>query len=71
MVLDVLSAVLLAATIVQFVDFSSKIVLKGYHLYASASGALPENEQLGSVIIDLNALNTRLQQGQKLRFNER
>jgi hypothetical protein len=58
MVLDALSAVSLAATIVQFVDFSSKIVSKGYHLYKSADGALPE---LGYVIRDLKSLNARLQ----------
>jgi hypothetical protein len=50
-------------------DFGSKIVSKGYHLSESATGALSENEQLRSVIIDLNALNTRLQQGQKLRYS--
>lgn len=61
MVLDAFSAVSLAATIVQFVDFSSKIVSKGYHLYRSADGILPENARLGYVIADLKDLNARLQ----------
>jgi hypothetical protein len=61
MVLDPMSAVSLAATIVQFVDFSSKIVSKGYHLYKSADGVLPENERLRYVITDLKSLNSKLQ----------
>jgi hypothetical protein len=66
MVLDALSAVSLAATIIQFVDFSSKIVSKGYHLYESADGVLSENARLGYVIADLKSLNTRLQKHEKL-----
>lgn len=68
MVLDPLSAVSLAATIVQFVDFSSKIVSKGYHLYGSVDGALPENQHLNYVITDLKGLNTRLQESQNLAY---
>ena len=66
MVLDPLSAVSLAATVVQFVDFSSKIVSKGYHLYTSAGGALPENARLGYVIEDLRSVTTRLQSRERL-----
>lgn len=58
--MDPMSAISFAATIVQFVDFSSKIVSKGYGLYKSADGALPENEQLGYVVSDLKTLNARL-----------
>jgi hypothetical protein len=50
MVLDALSVVSLAATIIQFVDFGSKIVSKGYHLYESTDGVLPEYARLGYLI---------------------
>jgi hypothetical protein len=66
MVLDALSAVSLAASIVQFVDFSSKIVSKGYHLHRSAEGVLPENARLAYVIADLKDLNTKLQCHERL-----
>ncbi|KAH8786794.1 hypothetical protein F5882DRAFT_326431 [Hyaloscypha sp. PMI_1271] len=66
MVLDALSAVSLAATIVQFVDFSSKIVSKGYHLHRSAEGVLPENARLAYVIADLKDLNIKLQCHERL-----
>jgi hypothetical protein len=44
-------------------------VSKGYHPNGSASGALPENEQPDYVMIELNALNTRLWKGKKLRYS--
>jgi hypothetical protein len=66
MVLDAMSALSLAATIVQFVDFSSKVVSKGCHLYKSPDGALPENEQLRFMITDLRDLNRRLQHHETL-----
>jgi hypothetical protein len=66
MVLDALSVVSLAATIIQFVDFGSKIVSKGYHLYESTDGVLPEYARLGYLIADLKSLNARLQTHEKL-----
>ena len=66
MVLDPMSALSLAASIVQFVDFSSKIVSKGCHLYKSADGTLPENEQLRFMITDLRDLNRRLRHHERL-----
>lgn len=55
--LEVLS---LAATVVQFVDFASKLVSKGYHLYRSADGALPHNLEMEAVAKDLSHLTVRL-----------
>lgn len=46
MALGPLSAVFLAAVVVQFVDFSTKIFSKGYYLYKAADRALPKNKVL-------------------------
>jgi hypothetical protein len=56
MVLDPMSAVSLASSIVQFIDFSGKIVSKGRRIYLSAEGALPKNLELGVVTNDLSRL---------------
>jgi hypothetical protein len=56
MVLDPISALSLAGNIVQFIDFSSKIVSKGRRIYLSADGALPKNLELEVVANDLAAL---------------
>jgi hypothetical protein len=69
--MDPLTAVSLAATVLQFVDFGSKIVSKGYHLYKAADGSLSENEQLAYVITDLKSLNARLKHHEKLSCRTR
>ena len=51
--LDPLSAVSLAAAILQFVDFGSKILVSGYEIYHSAQGATEEN-------VDLEYLTKRI-----------
>jgi len=56
MVLDPISALSLAANVVQFVDFSSKVVSKGCRIYISADGALPNNLELEVVTNDLSRL---------------
>lgn len=60
MVLDPLSALSLAGTIVQFVDFSGKILNKSYELYTSATGSLAVNDELGLATSDLLKLITKL-----------
>ena len=61
MVLDPLTAIGLVGNIVQFVDFSSRIVSKTRQLYQSADGALTENVDTETVTKDLIELNTKLQ----------
>lgn len=56
-----LEALSLAATVVQFVDFASKLVSKGYHVYRSADGALPHSLEMEAVAKDLSHLTVRLQ----------
>lgn len=58
--MDPMTAVALASSIVQFVDFSSKLVSKGHHIYTSANGALSENLDLEAVTVDLSHLTARL-----------
>jgi hypothetical protein len=52
--MDPLTAFSLACGIVQFVDFSSKLVSKGYEISISAEGALAENLDLETVTTDLS-----------------
>jgi hypothetical protein len=60
MPLDPLSALSVAASVVQFVDFAGKIVSKGKELYTSPSGALSENEWTETVTKRLQALTHNL-----------
>jgi len=64
--MDPISAVSLAATIVQLVDFSSKLVSKGHHIYHSAKGAVEENIDLEAVTTDLLEISTRLKTHERL-----
>ena len=58
--LDPFTALSLASGVVQFVDFSSKLISEGQELYKSAEGALTENTELKSVTVDLNHLCEKL-----------
>jgi len=55
-----MDALSLAANIVQFVDFSSKLVSKGYRVYRSADSILPYNFEMEAIVRDLPQLTTRL-----------
>lgn len=59
--LDPFSALSLAATIVQFVDFSSKIVSGAAELYRSAEGSLTNNVELSTIVTDLSAISSGLE----------
>ena len=60
--MDPLTALSVAGTVVQFVDFSTKILSTARKLYHSKSGNLPYHEELEYVTTDLSRLATRLQQ---------
>lgn len=60
MALDPLTALSLAATVVQFVDFSCKLLSKGHEIYASADGASVGNREVELIAKDLRNLNARL-----------
>jgi hypothetical protein len=60
--MDPLTAISLAGTIVQFVDFTTKFVSKSTELYRSGSGVLAENANIEKTTADLKKLNHRLEQ---------
>lgn len=60
-VLDPFSALSLAATIVQFVDFSSKLISDTAELYRSAEGNLASNIELSTIVTDLSTLSSDLE----------
>jgi hypothetical protein len=60
--MDPLSALSVAGTVVQFVDFSIKILSTTHKLYNSASGNLPAHEELEYVTTDISRFATKLRQ---------
>jgi hypothetical protein len=61
--MDPMTALSLAGTIVQFVDFGTKLLKDGRELYKSGSGALTVNEELELTTNDLRALITKVRLG--------
>jgi hypothetical protein len=66
---DPLTAVGLAGSIIQFVDFSSRLVSKSQAIHRSANGELVENEHLEQTTTDLLRLQATLQQGLHSRLS--
>ena len=62
MVLEPLSAVSLAAGVVQFIGYGYKILSKGNQLYKAADGVLSESALLELAIKDLKELLKRIKQ---------
>lgn len=62
MALEAVAALSLAGTIIQFVDFSSKIFSKSRELYESSSRALTVNEEIEKAVEELNTLTVKLEQ---------
>ena len=58
--MDALTAVGLAANILQFIDFGIKFVSKGNQIYRSGDGTLPENHDLAVATNDLLVIQTKL-----------
>jgi hypothetical protein len=58
--MDPLTALSVAGTIVQFVDFGSKMFSEGCQMYKSVNGTVTANEELELVIFDLHALTKKL-----------
>lgn len=51
--MDPVTAVGLAASILQFIDFSWSLVQGSYEIYRSEAGTTPENAHIRNVILDL------------------
>lgn len=58
--LDPLTALGVAGNIVQFVDFTVKLMSKSHELYKSTDGALVGNKDLEAIAANLNRLTERL-----------
>lgn len=59
--LDPLTALGIAANVVQFIDFTLRIIAKSNDIHQSASGSLVEHDDLSKVTLDLSALSKKLQ----------
>jgi len=58
--MDPLTAFSVAGTVIQFVDFSSKLLLGAHGLYKSTSGVLTANQELELVTNDLRGAIRKL-----------
>lgn len=58
--MDPVAALGLAGNIVQFVDFSCKVLQDTKNLYGSSTGASAENDVIETICNDLNNLNNAL-----------
>jgi hypothetical protein len=58
--MDPLTALSLAGTVVQFVDFGCKLLSEGRQLYKSTSGKLQSNEEIEIITLDLRILLKKL-----------
>ena len=58
--MDPISALSLAAAIVQFAQFGSKIIVTTYKVYQSTNGATQENLELAELTTTLHDFQTRL-----------
>ena len=57
---DPFTVIGIASSIVQLVDFSSKLVSESKEIYRSANGALSEHTEIESVAADLSTLSQRV-----------
>ena len=61
--MDPLSALSIAASVVQFVDFSADLISGTYKIYNSGSAHSTEDSELQSITESLRTLNNELRQG--------
>jgi NACalpha-BTF3-like transcription factor len=60
MVLDPVSALGVAGTVIQFVDFSSRLLSKGKEYYKSGDGALVQHKDITQAAASVGQLSNRL-----------
>ncbi|CAD6572041.1 MAG: hypothetical protein ASARMPRED_005011 [Alectoria sarmentosa] len=58
--MEPLSALVIASTVVQMVDFGAKLFSKSVELYKSAESSLPTNVELSSIVEDLSQISASL-----------
>lgn len=59
--MDPLSALSIATSVIQFLDFGANLLCKGTEIYHSAQGSLVENVQLEAIASNMLELNRELQ----------
>ena len=57
--MEILATIGLAGNILQFVDFSGKVISNSKQLYSSVDGILIENADIERITKDLKALNAK------------
>jgi N-terminal domain on NACHT_NTPase and P-loop NTPases len=62
MVLDPFTAIGLAGNIVQFIDYSSKLITSAYEIYKSSTGSAPDHVHLDGIATRLLELTRSLQE---------
>jgi hypothetical protein len=65
--MDPITALGLAANIIDFISFSWGIINGTAEIYRSANGALTENDRIGTVIGDLNRITEDLIKGKSIQ----
>lgn len=58
--MDPLTAIGLASSIVQFIDYSTKLIHGAKEIYGSATGATEENQRLENVTAEMQTLSLKL-----------
>jgi hypothetical protein len=58
--MDPMSALSLAASVIQFVDFGTKLISKGHEIYHSETGQAEENIELEVIYEDLSWIGEKL-----------
>ena len=59
-----MAALSVAANLVQFIDFSGKILSEGYRLHKSKRVGPSKNEEIENIALDLQKLHVELQSGE-------
>ena len=62
---EAVAALSIAANVVQFIDFSGKILSEGYRLHKSKRVSSSKNEELENIALDLQKLRDELQSQQE------
>ena len=61
---EAVAALSVAANVVQFIDFSGKILSEGYRLHKSKRVGPSKNEEIENIALDLQKLHDELQSGE-------
>jgi hypothetical protein len=69
--MESIAALSLASNIIQVVEFSSRIISRGYELYQSADGRREEHVILDNAVKNLSALHSTLQNSGRSRSEDK